>query len=81
MAEAVQRKRRSLRCGSSAGCLSWLERDVAILGKNQRRQNKVLSNVKAVTCEEELDVDDTGLTTLRVRREMGDLIKAFKTLN
>ena len=58
-----------------------MERDVAILGKNQRRQNKVLSNVRAVTCEKELDVDDTGLTTLRVRREMGDLIKAFKTLN
>ena len=58
-----------------------MERDVAILGKNQRRQNKVLSNVRAVTCEEELDVDDTGLTTLRVRREMGDLIKVFKTLN
>ena len=39
----------------------------------------MLSNIRGETYEERLK--DAGLTTLRERRERGDVIEAFKTLN
>ena len=39
----------------------------------------MLSNVRGKTYEER--IKDAGLTTLRERRERGDVIEAFKTLN
>ena len=52
---------------------------VQCLEKVQRRLIRLLSNVRGNTYEEKLQ--DAGLTTLRDRRERGDLIEAFKTLN
>ena len=64
---------------SAAAWNPWLEKDVECLEKVQRRLVRLLSNVKGATYEEKLN--DAGLTTLRDRRERGDLIEAFKTLN
>ena len=57
----------------------WHEGDVDCLEKVQKRLIRSLSNVKGTTYEERLK--DAGLTTLKERRERGDLIKAFKTLS
>ena len=64
---------------SAAAWSPWLEKDVDCLEKVQRRLVRLLSNVKGSTYEAKLN--DAGLTTLRERRERGDLIEAFKTLN
>ena len=56
----------------------WLEKDIECLEKVQKRLIRMLSNVRGSTYEERLK--DSGLTTLRDRRERGDLIEAFKTL-
>ena len=47
--------------------------------KVQHRLIRMLSNVKGDTYEQKLE--DAGLTTLKARRERGDAIEAFKTLN
>ena len=57
----------------------WLEKDVETLEKVQRRMIRMLSNVRGQTYEERLK--DVGLTSLKERRERGDVIEAFKTLN
>ena len=57
----------------------WLEKDIECLEKIQKRLIRMLSNVRGSTYEERLK--DAGLTSLRDRRERGDLIEAFKTLN
>ena len=57
----------------------WLEKDIECLEKVQRRLIRMLSNVNGSTYEEKLK--NAGLTTLKDRRERGDLIETFKTLN
>ena len=64
---------------SAAAWNPWLEKDIEVLEKVQRRLIRSLSNVRGATYEEKLK--DAGLTTLKDRRERGDLIEAFKTLN
>ena len=56
-----------------------MARDVECLEKVQHRLIRMLSNVKGKTYEEKLA--DAGLTTLKARRERGDAIEVFKTLN
>ena len=56
----------------------WLERDVDVLERVQKRLIRALSDVRGQTYEEKLQ--DAGLTTLRERRHRGDLIETFKTL-
>ena len=56
-----------------------MEKDIESLEKVQRRLIRMLSNVRGSTYEEKLK--DAGLTLLRDRRERGDLIEAFKTIN
>ena len=57
----------------------WLEKDIECLEKIQKRLIRLLSNVKGLTYEEKLK--DAGLMTLKDRRERGDVIETFKTLN
>ena len=57
----------------------WLEKDAECIEKVQKRMIRMLSNVKGSTYEEKLR--DAGLTTLKDRRERGDLIETYKTLN
>ena len=57
----------------------WLEMDKAALEKIQERMIRLLSDAKGKNYEEKLK--DVGLTTLTERRERGDAIEAFKTLN
>ena len=57
----------------------WLEMDKKALEKVQERLIRLLSDAKGKTYEEKLE--DVGLTTLTERRERGDAIEAFKTLN
>ena len=57
----------------------WLEKDIECLEKVQRRLIRMLSNVRGSTYDEKLR--DAGLTTLKARRERGDAIETFKTLN
>ena len=64
---------------SVAAWSPWLEKDIECLEKIQKRLIRMLSNVRGSTYEERLK--DAGLTSLRDRRERGDLIEAFKTLN
>ena len=56
----------------------WLERDVEELEKIQKRLVRSLSDVRGENYEEKLK--RAGLTTLKERRERGDLIEAFKVL-
>ena len=56
-----------------------MEMDRNILEKVQERMTRLLSDVKGKTYEERLK--EVGLTTLTQRRERGDAIEAFKTLN
>ena len=53
--------------------------DRKVLESVQERRIRLLSNAKGKTYEEKLK--DVGLTTLTERRERGDAIEAFKTLN
>ena len=57
----------------------WLEKDIELMESVQKRLVRALSDVRGDSYEEKLR--DAGLTTLRVRRERGDLIEAFKLLN
>ena len=57
----------------------WHEGDIERLRKVQKRLIRSLSNVRGATYEEKLK--DAGLTTLKARRERGDLIEAFKTIH
>ena len=57
----------------------WLEKDIETLERVQRRLIRMLSDVKGHDYESKLK--NAGLTTLRSRRERGDMIEAFKTLN
>ena len=59
--------------------MAWLEKDIECLEKVQRRLVRTLSNVRGESYEEKLR--DAGLTTLKQRRERGDVIEAYKTLN
>ena len=64
---------------SAAAWSPWLEKDIECLEKVQRRLIRILSNVRGSTYEEKLK--DAGLTLLKDRRERGDLIEAYKTIN
>ena len=64
---------------SVAAWSPWMEMDKKILEKVQERMIRLLSDAKGKTYEEKLK--DVGLTTLTERRERGDAIEAFKTLN
>ena len=57
----------------------WQEGDKKTLEKVQERFIRLLSDVRGGTYEEK--VKKAGLTTLVERRERGDAIEAFKTLN
>ena len=57
----------------------WTETDKKALEKVQERLIRLLSGARGATYEEKLK--DVGLTTLTERRERGDAIEAFKTLN
>ena len=65
--------------GSIAAWSPWTETDKKALEKVQERLIRLLSGARGATYEEKLK--DVGLTTLTERRERGDAIKAFKTLN
>ena len=56
-----------------------MEMDKNILEKVQERMIRMLSDAKGKSYEEKLK--DVGLTSLTERRERGDAIEAFKTLN
>ena len=56
----------------------WLERDIGLMENVQKRLIRSLCDVRGGTHEERLR--DAGLTTLRRRRERGDLIETFKVL-
>ena len=64
---------------SVAAWSPWMEMDKNVLEKVQERMTRLLSDVKGTNYEERLK--DSGLTTLTQRRERGDAIEAFKTLN
>ena len=57
----------------------WLEQDKKQLEKVQERLIRLLSDVKGDTYEKKLK--DAGLTTLEKRRERGDALETFKTIN
>ena len=56
----------------------WTEKDVDMLEKVQRRLVKMLCDARGQTYEEKME--DAGLTTLKERRNRGDLIETFKTI-
>ena len=64
---------------SVAAWSPWTEADKKVLEKVQERMIRLLSDARGATYEEKLK--DVGLTTLTERRERGDAIEAFKTLN
>ena len=64
---------------AAAAWSPWLEKDVEILEKVQKRLIRMLSNVQGSSYEDKLQ--NAGLTTLKERRERGDLIETYKTLN
>ena len=57
----------------------WLTKDIDCLEKVQRRMIKSLSNVRGSTYEERLM--DVGLTSLAERRQRGDMMETYKSLN
>ena len=57
----------------------WLKRDIDELERIQRRLVRALSDVQGDSYEEKLR--QAGLTTLKERRERGDLIETYKVLN
>ena len=63
---------------AAAAWSPWLEKDIECLEKVQRRMIRMLSNVRGTSYEEKLK--DAGLTTLKDRRDRGDVIEAFKTM-
>ena len=64
---------------ASSAWSPWLEQDKKIMEKTQERLIRMLSDVKGNSYEEKLK--DAGLTTLEKRRERGDALEAFKTIN
>ena len=70
--------RPQLECAVQAWC-PWNEGDKKGLEKVQQRMVRMLSDVQGGTYEEKLK--KIGLTTLTERRERGDAIETFKTLN
>ena len=62
----------------SAWC-PWERRDIDILEKIQRRATKLVPAIGKLSYDERLKV--CGLTTLKSRRERGDLIQVFKIMN
>ena len=64
---------------ASSAWSPWLEQDKKIMEKTQERLIRMLSDVKGNSYEEKLK--DAGLTTLENRRERGDALEAFKTIN
>ena len=56
----------------------WNESDTQVLENVQKRLIRLLSDVRGGSYEEK--VKDAGLTTLKERRERGDMIEVFKTL-
>ena len=57
----------------------WLEGDKEVMEKVQRRMMRMISDKKGKTYEEQLK--SVGLTTLEERRERGDMIETFRTMN
>ena len=57
----------------------WLEMDKNAMEKVQQRLIRLISDAKGNSYEEKLK--DVGLQSLTQRRERGDAIEAFKTLN
>ena len=64
---------------SVAAWCPWLERDKNVLEKVQERMVRLLSDARGNSYKEKLK--DIGLMTLVRRRERGDAIETFKTLN
>ena len=56
----------------------YLERDITCLENVQRRATKLVHEIRALSYEDRLKI--LGLTTLKRRRERGDLIETFKLL-
>ena len=57
----------------------WTEHDIEVLESVQKRFIRLLSDKRGKTYEERLE--NAGLTTLKERRERGDLIEAYKVMN
>ena len=57
----------------------WTENDTATLEKVQARAVRMISDKRGTTYEEKLE--SVGLMPLKERRERGDAIETFKTLN
>ena len=64
---------------SAAAWNPWLESDKKVLERVQERMIRMLSDAHGNTYEEKLE--DAGLTNLTERRERGDAIETYKTLN
>ena len=56
----------------------WNEQDIEVLENVQKRFIKLLSDKRGSSYEERLE--NAGLTTLKERRDRGDLIEAYKVL-
>ena len=56
----------------------WLQKDIDVLEKVQRRATKMVSGMKKLSYEQRLK--RLNLTTLETRRKRGDLIETFKLL-
>ena len=67
-----------LEYASSAWCL-YRKKDIHTIEQIQRRATKLVPNIKHLTYEKRLEI--LGLTTLKERRERGDLIQYFKIAN
>ena len=57
----------------------WMEGDREVMEKVQRRLVRMISDKKGDTYEERLE--SVGLTSLVERRERGDMVEVFKSLN
>ena len=56
----------------------WTENDIEVLESVQKRFIRLLSDKRGETYEEKLE--NAGLTTLKERRERGDMIEAYKVM-
>ena len=64
---------------AAAAWSPWLDKDIASMKRVQERLIRIISDAKGSSYEEKLK--DAGLTTLKKRRERGDLIETFKVMN